>query len=176
MNVACEDGPSTSSHCSCGWVHALHGKRSPRRKGLREATTDAHQILASVLHTPHQITKLLIGDARNEHKGQLARGKQPYQPPCVTPVGLHPVTRGLRHRPRRHDPHIYKRVRCRPILPQTPQRRRSTGSTSLVRRLTGDNPLRCLTFRARPCMLTRACHGNRAVGRDDRAPRLDRAS
>ena len=76
------------------------------QKELREAMTGAHQILAGVLHTPHQITELLISDARNERKGQLTRAEQPHQPPCVTPVGLHPVTRGLRDRPRRHDPHI----------------------------------------------------------------------
>ena len=66
----------------------------------------AHQVLAGVLETAHQIAETLVSFAGHERERQLASGEQPHQPFGVAPVGLHPVTRRPRDRPRRHNTNI----------------------------------------------------------------------
>jgi hypothetical protein len=81
---------------------------------LRQAMTGAHQVLAGILDTAHQIPEPLIRLARHERERQLAGGKQPRQPRRVSPISLHPVTRSPRDRTRRDDPHIDAALRSCP--------------------------------------------------------------
>ena len=66
----------------------------------------AHQILACVIDAAHQITEALLFLAGHKRERQLPGREQPDQPLRVAPVGLDPVPRRARNRPRRDHPHI----------------------------------------------------------------------
>src|SRR5262245_11412066 len=70
---------------------------------LRQAVAGPHQIAAHILDRTGQVTELLIGKARHEREPQLPGRQQPRQPDRVTPIGLDPITRPPRDRPRRDN-------------------------------------------------------------------------
>ena len=94
--------------------HVRHRPRAARpgealstsQQELPEPVPGAHQIPADVIDAAHHVAELLIPDSRNERERQLAGSQQSHHPDRVTTVGLHPITRTLRDRARRHHPHI----------------------------------------------------------------------
>src|ERR671914_183909 len=85
------------------------GTREPQpaaAQEVREPLAGAVEIAAQVLAGADQVAQLLLGNGRDPHEGELARGQQARQTLGVAGVGLDPVGRLARDQPGRADAHI----------------------------------------------------------------------